>query len=307
MFGFGTWRAEARKVGESVKHALTMGYRHIDLSPRYGNQREVGLAFSEAFGGGLRREEVFIASKLWNTDHRRVHEALTETLNDLQLTYLDVWYVHWPVALLPGQDTIGNIGFDDLAVISETWREMEREVDAGRVRHLAVSNFNVAQLERLFETAKIRPIANQVELHPYLPQGALVSFCKRHGMQVVAYCPIGSPGNAAKNRMEVTPIIERSDVIGVAVRNELTPAQVVLKWAMQHNVSVIPKSVTPSRIEENLGAQKRGMLSPEDMSVIDSVRTQHGTPVRYCAAAHLMRPGVSELQFWGDDGGDPLG
>eukprot|EP01061_Rhynchopus_euleeides_P011036 TRINITY_DN20609_c0_g2_i2.p1 TRINITY_DN20609_c0_g2~~TRINITY_DN20609_c0_g2_i2.p1 ORF type:complete len:391 (+),score=100.21 TRINITY_DN20609_c0_g2_i2:101-1174(+) len=309
IFGLGTWRAEPGKVAASVKHALDTGYRHIDMSPRYRNQKEIGEVFRSAFssGGPLRRSDVFLASKLWNTDHRRVSEALTETLRDLQVDYLDLWYVHWPVALVAGHDSPGDVVRDTEADLQKTWADMEAEVRRGRVRHIAVSNFNRAQLGEILKTATIPPVANQVELHPYLPQGGLVRFCREHGIQVVAYCPIGSPGNAAHNREDVTPLIRHDVVVEVARWASLTPAQVMLKWAMQHNVSVIPKSVTPSRIEENFGALvEPRQLSEDELQQVSSVRTAQGGPVRYCMAKHYFKPGQSPAEFWGDEGGDMI-
>eukprot|EP01063_Lacrimia_lanifica_P017022 TRINITY_DN2370_c0_g2_i1.p1 TRINITY_DN2370_c0_g2~~TRINITY_DN2370_c0_g2_i1.p1 ORF type:complete len:377 (+),score=100.73 TRINITY_DN2370_c0_g2_i1:163-1131(+) len=308
-FGLGTWRAAKGAAGASVKHALAVGYRSIDLAPRYQNEAEIGaVAFAPAFTdpAPVPRAGVFIASKLWNTDHDNVHNALTKTLADLQLDYLDLWYMHWPVALAPGHDTVGNVRFNAAADLGRTWAAMEAEVQAGRVRALGVSNFNVEQLQALLQTATIKPVANQVELHPYLPQGRLVQFCRAHGIRVVAYCPIGSPGNAAQNVKAATPLIAHETVTSVADATGLTPAQVLLKWGLQHGITVIPKSVTPARIEENIAAWRNPQpLSDEHMAAIDGIAAADG-PVRYLRAEHYYRPGQSYLEFWGDDGGSPI-
>ena len=337
-FGLGTWRSERGAVGAAVAEALDLGYRHIDMAPRYRNQKEIGEALQgrlckeEGAGAGagrrgrgrtpppspppsppgcVPRASLFLASKLWNTDHGRVAEAVAETLAELQVEYLDMLYMHWPVALVAGHDSPGDIAFDDAApTLEETWAAMEEEVVKGRVRRLGVSNFNTKQLDRLLQTAVVVPSANQIELHPYLPQGRLVRYCRRRGIDVVAYCPIGSPGNAARNRADVPAVIRHPTVTAIAAEHGVTAAQAVLKWAMQHGVAVIPKSVTPSRIRENLAAHETvdaAPLSAAALAALDSVAQQAGGPVRYCAAEHYMRPGVTQAEFWDDDGGETLG
>eukprot|EP00659_Diplonema_papillatum_P008209 gene8209-12666_t len=178
--GFGTWKSQPGKVGMAVKHAMAQGYRLIDMAPRYMNEKEIGDgAYGPLFQTEYKRSDFFLASKLWNSDHlvEHVSPALTTTLEDLKIEYLDLWYMHWPVALKKGHDNPDAIQFEDGVSIAETWAAMEEEFYKGRVKALGVSNFNVNQLEELFKTARIRPVVNQIELHPYLPQGNLVRFC----------------------------------------------------------------------------------------------------------------------------------
>ena len=296
--GLGTWKSEKGVVGAAVKHAMQNGYRHIDMAPRYGNEKEIGKAFSDVFET-RERGEFFLGSKLWNTDHHpsRVSVALTTTLSDLRISYLDVWYMHWPVSLQPGGDIFPEIKFEEVA-IKDTWAAMEEEYDAGRVRSLAVSNFNVEQLSVLLKSARIKPVANQVELHPYLPNGRLVEYCRKNNIQVVAYSPIGSPGNAANNRKDVTALIKNNVITRLATEFSRTPAQIILKWALQKGVVVIPKSITPTRIDENFAAASLSDLPPRAISEIDRLPE---IPVRYVSSPHLWN-GATELEFWKDNG-----
>eukprot|EP01060_Flectonema_neradi_P014362 TRINITY_DN21061_c0_g1_i1.p1 TRINITY_DN21061_c0_g1~~TRINITY_DN21061_c0_g1_i1.p1 ORF type:complete len:345 (+),score=72.01 TRINITY_DN21061_c0_g1_i1:56-1090(+) len=300
--GLGTWKAGKGVVGNAVKHALLNGYKHIDMAPRYGNEKEIGEVFNEVFKT-RERKEFFLGSKLWNTDHHpsQVSDALTRTLTDLQLTYLDTWYMHWPVSLKQGGDVYPDIVFDSIP-IEDTWAAMEKEYDVGRVRSLAVSNFNVEQLQSLLKVARIKPKYNQIELHPYLPNGRLVRFCKQHGIQVVAFSPIGSPGNAANNRKDVIPLIQNPVITQIAERVGRTPAQVVLKWGLQKGVVVIPKSVTPSRVDENLAAGSLPDLSEDDVFQIDRLPQ---VPTRYVSSPHFWN-GVTEADFWKDDGAESI-
>lgn len=275
MLGLGTWNAPPGEVGAAVTAALQLGYRHIDCAAIYGNEAEIGEALAGAIRSGLvRRDDLWITSKLWNNAHapEDVAPALERTLADLQLEHLDLYLIHWPVAFRPG--VLMPEGADDLVSletlpIAATWAEMEAAVDAGLCRHIGVSNFGMATLYSLLGQARIRPAMNQVELHPYLQQKGLFAFCEAHGVHMTGYSPLGTPGLASG-----TPLLEDPRITAIASRRGLTPAQVVLGWALQRGTAVIPKSVSPARLAENLAAAEVE-LAAEDMEMIDGLDRSH--------------------------------
>jgi len=272
--GLGTWKSEqGGQVAASIKEAIKCGYRHIDCAYIYGNQREIGQALKECVQEGLcTREDLFITSKLWNDSHHPedVMAALQETLDELQLEYLDMYLIHWPVCFKKGIafPESGNdfIALDDLP-ISKTWQAMEKCVDAGKTRGIGVSNFSAKKLDSLVKQARIPPAVNQVERHPYLAQPALVEYCKANNIHVTCFCPLGSMDRpdlvrtyTANNRV----LLEDSAVVNIAKKHGCSPAQVLLKWAIQTGTSTIPKSAKPHRIAENL-ASLNVNLDDDDM------------------------------------------
>ncbi|PSQ85810.1 MAG: aldehyde oxidoreductase [Bacteroidetes bacterium QH_2_63_10] len=198
VIGLGTWKSAPGEVYDAVKHALDTGYRHLDCAPIYGNEAEVGRGLSASIETGVvDREDVWVTSKLWNDAHRPEHvrPALESTLEDLQLETLDLYLMHWPVALTRGTDMPESpddfVPLDDVP-LSETWAAMEELVDEGLARHIGVSNFNVPKLRRLMDAADYAPEMNQVEMHPYLPQRDLLAFAEEHDVPLTAYSPLGS-------------------------------------------------------------------------------------------------------------------
>lgn len=258
LIGLGTWLSKPNEVYTAVIEAIKAGYRHIDCAYIYGNEKEIGNALQFSFSTGLvQREEMFITSKLWNSDHapERVEPAIRTTLNNLQLDYLDLYLMHWPLAFKPGHEQAKSV--DDLASLDEipletTWKKMEELKNAGLIRHIGVSNFNIPKLKNLIEKSEIKPEVNQVELHPYFQQDALVKFCQQNSLLVTAYSPLGSRHLIKNNG----GIILDAKVIEIARKHNCTEAQVILAWGMQRGTAVIPKSVNAQRIIENFGSIK---------------------------------------------------
>ncbi|GJP87682.1 aldo-keto reductase [Aspergillus niger] len=249
--GLGTWLSKPHEVENAVEAALRSGYRHIDAAAIYQNETEVGDGWKKS---GVPREEIFITSKLWNTHHHpeNVEEAVNKTLKDLQTDYLDLYLIHWPVAFIhqnsfqpPLDPVTKRFKLADVP-ISETWKAMEDLVRKGKVRSIGVSNFTVEKVEELLKTATIPPAANQIEAHPYLLQPKLTEYLKAKNILPVAYSPLG-------NNIYELPrgVIDDPQVQEIAKKLEKEPAQLLISWAVQRGTAVLPKSVTPSRIESN--------------------------------------------------------
>lgn len=275
--GLGTWKAEPGVVGEAVREAIRIGYRHIDCAPIYGNQAEIGEALKAAIESGeVQRKDLWITSKLWNSDHLQadVLPALERTLADLGLDYLDLFLVHWPVALRPGV-TFPRRGDDYLkdaeAPMSDTWAGMEQSVMRGMCRHIGVSNFSRTRIEKLLDFATIRPVVNQVECHPYLAQNALVDWLGEQDMILTAYSPLGSPDRSGMLKKPDEPaLLEDPEILAIAAEHQLSAAQVLIAWALNRGTSVIPKSSDPQRLRENYAAGEVE-LSAADLATIDGL------------------------------------
>ncbi|KAI4820362.1 hypothetical protein KUCAC02_028346 [Chaenocephalus aceratus] len=276
VVGLGTWKSAPGQVKQAVLAALDCGYRHIDCAAAYSNEQEVGGALSLRVGSGkaLRREDVFVTSKLWNTKHdpEDVEEACRTSLAHLGLSYLDLYLIHWPMAFQRGKELMpqrddGSICYSDTHY-RDTWAAMESLVDKGLVKAIGLSNFNARQMDDIISTARHAPVVNQVECHPYLSQADLLSHCRSVAVCVTAYSPLGSgdrPWAAPDDRSLLTD----PRLAAIAQRYQKTPAQVVLRWHVQRGVVCIPKSVTPSRIQQNLQVLDFS-LSEDDMKLLES-------------------------------------
>ncbi|NP_001297940.1 uncharacterized protein LOC326033 homolog [Esox lucius] len=261
----------------AVEAAIAAGYRHIDTAYSYRNEVEIGKALrSKMQQGIIRRQDMYIVSKLWCTHHATndIQVCLNKSLSDLQLDYLDLYLVHFPVGLKKVDDELfpmkdGEILTTDIDYL-DVWKGMEALLASGKVKSIGVSNFNILQLERLLSVAKVPPAVNQVELHPYLVQSDLVEFCKSRNIALIAYSPLGSPGRPKDlHRGDTDPgrLLEDPVVGDVAKKHRRSPAQVLLRYNVQQGIAVIPKSVKPNHILENTKIFNFS-LSEEDMSAL---------------------------------------
>jgi len=261
ILGLGTWKSAPGEVYDAVNVALEAGYRHIDCAPIYGNESEVGRSLTESFEAGVTsREDVWITSKLWNDAHapEDVRPALRQTLSDLQIDTIDLFLIHWPVALKKGtqlpQSPSDFVSLDEVP-ITETWAAMEELVDDGLARQIGVSNFNIPKLQTLLDTADHPPEMNQIELHPYLQQTDMVEFARENNVHLTAYSPLGSKDRPDGMKSDDEPILLDDPTIAeIADAHDATPAQVLISWAIHRSTAVIPKSVNEGRIKENLAA-----------------------------------------------------
>ncbi|KAI9292875.1 Aldo/keto reductase [Neoconidiobolus thromboides FSU 785] len=259
--GLGTWQLPKDKVGGLIKEALKLGYRHLDCALDYGNEKEIGDAIRES---GIKRNEIFITSKLWNTYHRPdlVKKAITKTLADLQVDYLDLYLIHFPHPEPAEDENIEMKDFKPSYSIVDTWNAMQELVDLGLVKHIGVSNFTINRIKDVLNSnPKHLPAANQVELHPYLAQNELIDFCNQHNIHVTGYSPLGSNNN--------TPVLIKEKILlDVAEKYKASPAQVLLSWGIARGTSVIPRTTNFDRLKQNIELIE---LSKEDTEAINSL------------------------------------
>jgi alcohol dehydrogenase (NADP+) len=249
--GFGTLIPDPAVTITATRDALAAGFRHFDCAERYGNEREVGTALQAGLAaGGISREDIFVTTKLWNTNHRpeRVEPAFEASLDRLQLKYLDLYLIHTPFAFQPGEDQDprdhdGNVLYDREVTLLDTWRALEALVDQGQCRAIGLSDIGLDELKPLYDSARIKPAVVQVESHPYLPETELLEYCKANGIVLLAFAPLGhgiSPGP-----------LEDPVITAIAARVGKTPAQVLLAWAVQRGTALLTTPKTEARAKEN--------------------------------------------------------
>lgn len=248
--GCGTLIPDLAETIAATKDALAAGFRHFDCAERYRNEREVGEGLRAGFASGIAREDIFVTTKLWNTNHRpeRVEPAFEASMDRLGLKYLDLYLIHTPYAFQPGndqdpRDQNGNVIYDKGVTLLDTWRAMESLVDHGKCRAIGLSDISLKELQPIYESARIKPAVVQVETHPYLPEAELLKFCKEKGIVLLAFAPLGHgmrPG-----------LLEDPIISAIAARVGKTPAQVLLAWAVQRGTAVLTTPKTAARAREN--------------------------------------------------------
>lgn len=278
MVGMGVWRADPEQLKVLIREAILIGYRHFDCAADYGNEKVVGEALSAALSEGLvKREELFITTKLWNSDHRHVAEACKDSLANLRLDYLDLYLIHFPIATRhtgvgTTSSAMGDDGVLDIDVetsLESTWHDMEGLVDAGLVRSIGISNYDVFLTRDCLAYSKIKPVVNQIETHPYFQRASLVKFCQKHDISVTAHTPLGGGAANVEWFKSESPLGDAA-LQEVAGKYGKSVAQVILRWGVQRNTVVIPKSNRVERLKENFGIFDFE-LSAEDMSKITAL------------------------------------
>jgi diketogulonate reductase-like aldo/keto reductase len=283
--GFGTLIPDPAATQNATKAALEAGFRTIDTAERYRTEKEVGLAMQEVFKGGkIKREDVFVITKLWNTNHRpqRVKPACEASLKKLQLDFVDLYLIHTPFAFQPGddqdpRDANGNTIYDKGVTLLDTWKAMEGLVDEGKCKAIGLSDVSLEQVQEIVKAAKIKPAVVHVESHPYLPEWDLLNYCKKNGIVLQAFAALG---HSSKPSLLEDPVIT-----GIAQRVKKTPAQVLLAWAIQRGTAPLTTSKTPSRIRENFEVS----ALPEDAvrEISDGIKSR----VRFNAVVKTGVPG----------------
>lgn len=292
MIGLGTYDIPAADSYQAVREAIRLGYRHIDTAPIYKNDAEIGLAIKDAIADGdVTREELWITSKLWNSAHRYtdVEPTCRETLERMQLEYLDLYLIHWPIAHERGVDfpqTEEEYLSDGEAPLEDTWIGMEDCMESKMVRHIGVSNFNIEKLLVIIEECTEHPELLQCEWHPYLPQQTLYDFCRSNKILMTAYAPLGAPGSLTAH---VPALIEEPAIVEIAHKMGCTPAQALIAYALTRKMAAIPKSANPDHMKENLAAEdlrldredlRNLIVLPKHRYYDGELFTIHGSPYK---------------------------
>jgi len=283
--GFGTLIPDPIATRTATRAALEAGFRVIDTAERYRTEREVGEAMQEVFGGGkIKREDVFVITKLWNTNHRpeRVKPAFEASLRKLQLGYVDLYLIHTPFAFQPGdeqdpRDANGNVIYDKGVKLLDTWKALEGLVDEGRCKAIGLSDIGLVQVKEVFDAARIKPAVVHVESHPYLPQWDLLDYCRKNGVVLQAFAALG---HSSRPNLLEDPVIT-----AIARRVNKTPAQVLLAWAIQRGTALLTTSKTPNRIKENFDVSTLPQDAMREIS--EGIKSQ----VRFNAVVETGVPG----------------
>jgi diketogulonate reductase-like aldo/keto reductase len=283
--GFGTLIPDPVATNRATKTALEVGFRNFDCAERYRNEEAVGDAMQEVFkAGAIQRKDVFVATKLWNTNHRpeRVKPAFDASRRRLQVDYVDCYLIHTPFAFQPGdeqdpRDARGQVIYDPGVTLAETWGALERLIDDGRCKSIGLSDVSLEKLQEIVAVARIKPAVVQVESHPFLPEWDLLDFCQQHGIVLQAFAALGHASNP--NVLD-DPVIK-----AIAQRVHKTPAQVALAWAVQRGTAFLTTSTTPHRIQENFDIS----TLPED--AMREIRDSITTSARFNTVVETGVPG----------------
>lgn len=308
MGTFGSDHASPEEVSSAVRGGLRVGYRHFDCAACYGNEDMIGDVFAETFQEGtVKREELFIASKLWNDMHGDgdVLLAVAKTLKDLRLDYLDMYYVHWPFPNYhPPGCTVDERNPDSRPFIVEefmnTWRQMERLVDMGLTRHIGMSNMTIPKLEAVLPLCRIKPAAIEMELHPCFQQQDLFEYCREKGVEVVGFCPLGSPERPERDKMpDDVADMELPELRAIAEAHGVHPALICLKWAVQRGQTPIPFSIREKNYTSNLKSVTEDPLTEDEMEIIRGLEKDN----RLVKGQVFLWPGASGWEdLWDMDG-----
>jgi alcohol dehydrogenase (NADP+) len=269
--GFGTLIPDTAVTKTATRDALDAGFRHFDCAERYRNEPEVGEALQAGLAAnGIARENIFVTTKLWNSNHRpeRVEPAFEASLDRLRIKYLDLYLIHTPYAFQPGdeqdpRDQNGNVLYDNGVTLLDTWRAMETLMDRGKCRAIGLSDISLNELLPIYESARIKPAVVQVESHPYLPETELLEFCKEKGIVLLAFAPLG---HGMKPGLLEDPVIS-----AIAARVGKTPGQVLLAWAVQRGTALLTTPKTAARAKENFDISP---LPKDALNEINRIQTR---------------------------------
>jgi len=301
--GYGFWKVDPDRTAGLVQEAVKRGYRHLDCACDYGNEKQVGQGIQATLkAGDCSREDLWVTSKLWNTYHapEHVEAACRKSLSDLQLDYLDLYLIHFPISqkYVPFEERYPPGWFSDPEAanpkmemnpvpIAETWKAMEKLVDDGLVKHIGISNFGTSLIRDLLSTARIRPSVLQVELHPYLTQEKLLKYCEMEQIAVTGFSPLGALSYLSLNMADrEESVLEQKVMKAAAERTGKSPAQVVLRWGVQRGTAVIPKTEKPERLTENLSLFDFELTDDEMQAISGLNRNRRfNDPGDFCASA----------------------
>lgn len=302
---FGSDNYDNDTIARAVDTAIRLGYRHIDCAAVYGNEKEIGEVLSELFAEGVvRREELWITSKVWNDRHGDVAGACRQSLVDLRLDYLDLYLVHWPFPNFHAKGvSVDSRDPEAKPYIHEnymkTWRDMERLADEGLVRNIGTSNMTRPKMELLLRDCRIRPAVNEMEIHPHFQQPALYDYMVSEGIQPIGFSPIGSPNRPERDKTpDDTSPVDDPVIVEIARTHGVHPAVICLKWAVQRGEVVIPFSVKPEKIASNLRAVTEDPLTEEEMAAIYATDKN----CRFIKGQVFTWPGAMWEDLWDSDG-----
>lgn len=278
MGTFGSDNYDAQTIANAVKEGIKIGYRHIDCASVYENEKEIGSVLKDAIDNGVvKREDLWVTSKVWNDKHDHVVESCKKTLTDLQLDYLDLYLVHWPFSNFhPPKCDVNTRQDNAVPYIHEnfmnTWAQMESLQKMGLVKSIGTSNMTIPKMKLLLRDCKIKPVVNEMEIHPHFQQPELFSFLKNNEIEVIGYSPIGSPKRPERDRTPKDTVdIEDPVITSIAQRLNIHPAIVCLKWAVQRGQITIPFTVKKDNLNSNIKGILENSLTDDDMHNISKI------------------------------------